>query len=127
MVHTDHASLKFLKAQHKLNQRHAQWMEFLEPFPYVIKFKKGKENVVADALSRRYTLLSTLTTKLLDLNILRNCMLVILILLMYLLFVKDQERKTFIGMMDSYSKDLDCAFLKAPSESYSCERHTVGD
>ena len=58
-------SLKFLKAQHKLNRRHAQWMEFLEPFPYVIKFKKGKENVVADALSRRYTLLSTLTTKLL--------------------------------------------------------------
>ncbi|MCV5002764.1 Ty3/Gypsy family RNase HI domain-containing protein, partial [Escherichia coli] len=65
VVHTDHKSLKFLKAQHKLNRRHAQWMEFLEPFPYVIKFKKGKENVVADALSRRYTLLSTLTTKLL--------------------------------------------------------------
>ena len=40
-------------------------MEFLEPFPYVIKYKQGKENVVADAPSRRYVLLSTLTTKLL--------------------------------------------------------------
>ena len=43
-------------------------MEFLEPFPYVIKYKQGKENVVADALSRRYVLLSTLTTKLLGLK-----------------------------------------------------------
>ena len=32
-------------------------MEFIETFPYVIKYKQGKENVVADALSRRYTLL----------------------------------------------------------------------
>ena len=32
VVHTYHESLKFLKAQHKLNRRHAQWMEFLEPF-----------------------------------------------------------------------------------------------
>ena len=40
-------------------------MEFLEPFPYVIKYKQGKENVVADALFHRYTLLSTLDAKLL--------------------------------------------------------------
>ena len=65
MVHTDHESLKYLKGQQKLNKRHAQWMEFHEPFPYVIKYKKGKENVVADALSRRYVLLSTLDAKLL--------------------------------------------------------------
>ena len=40
-------------------------MEFLEPFSYVIKYKQGKENVVADALSRRYVLISTLHAKLL--------------------------------------------------------------
>ena len=41
-------------------------MEFLEPFLYVIKYKQGKENVVVDALSRRDVLLSTLDTKLLS-------------------------------------------------------------
>ena len=29
--HTDHESLKHLKGQGKLNRRHAQWMEFIEP------------------------------------------------------------------------------------------------
>ena len=40
-------------------------MEFIEAFPYVIKYKQGKENIVTDALSRRYTLISTLNAKLL--------------------------------------------------------------
>ncbi|KAG7599415.1 Reverse transcriptase RNA-dependent DNA polymerase [Arabidopsis suecica] len=64
VIHTDHESLKHLKGQQKLNKRHARWVEFIETFPYVIKYKKGKDNVVADALSRRYTLLSTLNVKL---------------------------------------------------------------
>ncbi|GKU88729.1 hypothetical protein SLEP1_g2959 [Rubroshorea leprosula] len=54
-----------LKGQGKLSRRHAKWVEFLETFPYVIKYKQGKENIVADALSRRYTLISTLSAKLL--------------------------------------------------------------
>ncbi|XP_057951001.1 uncharacterized protein LOC131145835, partial [Malania oleifera] len=54
-----------LKGQGKLNRRHAKWMEFIETFPYVIKYKQGKDNIVADALSRRYALVSTLNAKLL--------------------------------------------------------------
>ncbi|XP_010530537.1 PREDICTED: uncharacterized protein LOC104807122 [Tarenaya hassleriana] len=65
VIHTDHESLKHLKGQHKLNRRHAKWVEFLETFPYVIRYKQGKENIVADALSRRYTLISTLDARLL--------------------------------------------------------------
>jgi hypothetical protein len=65
VIHTDHESLKHLKGQGKLNRKHAQWMEFIETFPYVIKYKQGKENIVADALSRRYALISTLNAKLL--------------------------------------------------------------
>ncbi|KAJ9556733.1 hypothetical protein OSB04_011347 [Centaurea solstitialis] len=53
------------EGQHMLNKRHARWIEFLETFPYVIRYKKGKENVVVDALSRRYSLLSSLDCKLL--------------------------------------------------------------
>ena len=39
---------------------HAKWSEFIESFPYVIKYIKGKENVVADALSRICTLVTQL-------------------------------------------------------------------
>jgi len=49
-----------LKGQSKLNNRHAKSVEFIEQFPYVIKHKQGKSNVVADALSRRHTLLNVL-------------------------------------------------------------------
>ncbi|RVW12431.1 Transposon Ty3-I Gag-Pol polyprotein [Vitis vinifera] len=65
VIHTDHESLKHLKGQGKLNRRHAKWVEFIETFPYVIKHKQGKENIVADALSRTYALVSTLNAKLL--------------------------------------------------------------
>jgi hypothetical protein len=53
VIHTDHESLKHLKGQGKLNKRHARWMEYIETFPYVIRYKQGKENIVANALSRR--------------------------------------------------------------------------
>ncbi|XP_031387173.1 uncharacterized protein LOC116200464 [Punica granatum] len=52
VIHTDHESLKHLKGQNKLNWRHAKWVEFIQMFPYVIQYKQGNENVVADALSR---------------------------------------------------------------------------
>ncbi|KAK6148142.1 hypothetical protein DH2020_019054 [Rehmannia glutinosa] len=65
VIHTDHESLKYLKGQGKLNKRHIKWVEFIESFPYVIKYKKGKENIVADALSRRHALITTLGSKLL--------------------------------------------------------------
>lgn len=37
----------------------------MQTFPYVIRYKQGKENVVADVLSRRYELLTSLSSKLL--------------------------------------------------------------
>ncbi|KAK0587438.1 hypothetical protein LWI29_022813 [Acer saccharum] len=33
VIHMDHESLKHLKGQHKLNKRHAKWVEFIETFP----------------------------------------------------------------------------------------------
>jgi len=63
VIHSDHESLKYLKGQSKLNKRYAKWVDFIEQFPYVIKHKQGKANVVADALSRRHTLLNVLDTK----------------------------------------------------------------
>ena len=68
VIHSDHESLKHLKGQLKLNRRHAKWSEFIESFPYIVKYKKGKDNVVADALFRRHALLSQLDAKVLGLE-----------------------------------------------------------
>ena len=57
--------MKYLKGQHKLYKRDAKWMEFLEQFPYVIKYKKGNTNIVGDALSRRHALFSKLGAQIL--------------------------------------------------------------
>jgi hypothetical protein len=63
IIHSDHESLKHIRGQAKLNKRYAKWVQFIETFPYIIKHKKGKENVIADVLSRRYTMLSQLDHK----------------------------------------------------------------
>jgi hypothetical protein len=72
VIHTDHESLKHLKGQQRLNKRNAKWVEFIENFPYVIRYKQGKKNMVADALSRRYALLSILDTKLLGFEYIKD-------------------------------------------------------
>ncbi|KAK1608473.1 hypothetical protein QYE76_032146 [Lolium multiflorum] len=56
-------ALKYLKAQSTLHRRLAKWVEFIESFPYIIKHKKGKDNIVADALSRNTMLLTHLDVK----------------------------------------------------------------
>ncbi|KAF8048971.1 hypothetical protein N665_2339s0001 [Sinapis alba] len=63
VIHTDHETLKYFRGQTTLKKRHARWLEFVESFPYVIKYKKGKENIVADALSRRHALISLMEAK----------------------------------------------------------------
>ena len=50
VIRTDHESLKHMKAQGNLNKRNTKWIEFLENLPYVTQYKKGKENIVVDAL-----------------------------------------------------------------------------
>jgi len=50
VLHSDHESLKCLNGQHKLNLRHAKWVELLQSFSFVAKHKKRSANVVADAL-----------------------------------------------------------------------------
>ena len=51
-VYIDHRSLTHLKTQPNLNQRQLRWMERAADYDCEILYKPGKENVVADALSR---------------------------------------------------------------------------
>lgn len=57
ILFTDHDSLRHLHSQDKVSPRHARWVAYLEKFTYVVKHKAGVSNRVADALSRRSSLL----------------------------------------------------------------------
>ena len=52
-VYSDHKSLKYIFIQRDLNTRQCRWMEFLEDYDFTLHYYLGKENVVADALSRK--------------------------------------------------------------------------
>ena len=52
-VITDHHSLRYLHTQPHLSARQSRWCEYLSQFDYTIEYMDGKQNVVADALSRR--------------------------------------------------------------------------
>jgi hypothetical protein len=63
-VYTDHRSLVHFKTQSNLNQRQLRWQEKAADYDMEILYKPGKENVVADALSRiRINLLCPLPTQ----------------------------------------------------------------
>ena len=49
---TDNKGLKYLLDQPNLNTRQARWLAFLSEYDFEIQHIKGKENKVADALSR---------------------------------------------------------------------------
>ena len=52
-VFSDHKSLKYIFTQWDLNMRQRKWMEYLEDYDFTLHYHLGKENVVADALSRK--------------------------------------------------------------------------
>ena len=51
MVKTDNVATSYFQTQKKLSPKQAQWQDFLAEFDYVLEYKSGKSNTVADALS----------------------------------------------------------------------------
>jgi hypothetical protein len=52
-VRRDHNNLKYFLDQKDLNERQQKWLRKIQAYEFDIEFVKGKNNVVADALSRR--------------------------------------------------------------------------
>nr|GEZ16811.1 putative reverse transcriptase domain-containing protein [Tanacetum cinerariifolium] len=52
-VYTDHKSLQHILDQKELNMRQHRWLELLSDYDCDIRYHPRKENVVADALSRK--------------------------------------------------------------------------
>ncbi|CAH0486080.1 unnamed protein product [Peronospora farinosa] len=52
-IYTDHASLRTAVKSPHLSQRMARWLSFFAEYNFVVHYKPGKNNILADALSRR--------------------------------------------------------------------------
>jgi len=51
-VLTDNRAITYLHTQEKLSQKQARWLEFFSRFNFEVTHTPGKDNIIADALSR---------------------------------------------------------------------------
>ncbi|GKV08696.1 hypothetical protein SLEP1_g20294 [Rubroshorea leprosula] len=42
ILHSDHEALKHLNSQQKISRRHVAWSEFLQAYPFLLKYKSGE-------------------------------------------------------------------------------------
>ena len=53
VIYTDHASLRTATQSPHLSQRMARWLYFFAEYNFEVNYYTGKQNALADALSRR--------------------------------------------------------------------------
>ena len=53
VIETDHRSLEYIQTQPHISPMHVRWIEHLQQFNFVMRYREGRTNTVADALSRR--------------------------------------------------------------------------
>ena len=68
MLVIDNKGLKYLLDQPNLNARQARWLAFLSEYDLEIQHIKGKENKIADSLSRNVNFMATISTYKTDLE-----------------------------------------------------------
>jgi hypothetical protein len=64
--------LKHLNSQDKLSSRHAKWAAYRQQFSFTIKHKLGALNKVADALSQKSTLMTTMKNEVIGFDLLKD-------------------------------------------------------
>ena len=72
ILYSDHEARKYINGQHKLKSRHAKWVEFLQAYSFSIRHKAGALNKVADALSRKQALISTMQVQIVGFEIFKE-------------------------------------------------------
>lgn len=72
IIYSDHEALKYFRSQKHLNKMHARWAAYLEQFTFLLKHKSGATNRVADALSRRRSLLVMMKGEVIGFEVLRE-------------------------------------------------------
>jgi hypothetical protein len=128
VIHSNHEALKYLKSQGKLNRQHAKWIEFIETFPYVVKHKRGKDNIVADALSRRCALITQLDTKYLVWNPVNTlCHLMLILKNLSLVALMEKVVINIMCMMASCFGLTKYAFQLVRFITFFCRKHMQVD
>jgi hypothetical protein len=72
VLYSDNHALQFVTQQEKLNQRHVEWVEYMQNFTFVIKHISRTDNKVVDALSRKCLLLQKFRVKTLGFDDLKD-------------------------------------------------------
>ncbi|XP_059441865.1 uncharacterized protein LOC132174190 [Corylus avellana] len=72
ILYSDLEVLKHLNSQDKLSSRHANWAAYVQQFSFTINHKSGPLNKVADALSRKSTLLTTMANEVIGFDLLKD-------------------------------------------------------
>lgn len=67
-IRTDHKTLENFHHQRDLSRRQARWQDFLSQYDFTIKYIKGEDNSVADALSRLPSVPHHTITSILDIQ-----------------------------------------------------------
>jgi len=61
VVRTDNVATSYFQTQKKLSSKQARWQDFLTEFDYVLEYKLGESNFVADTLSRKLQLANVMS------------------------------------------------------------------
>jgi hypothetical protein len=71
-LRTDHNGMQYLFDKPNLNARQRRWLEFIREYKFFIKNIKGKQNKVANTLSRRVHELHATTISMYQIDVKRK-------------------------------------------------------